>query len=300
MNINIAREQNKQLVIDNNNFSSEVKINRNTEEPSEKMDDSLRYLMNNDARNKLYEEPKVDIEEESQCSDNSLDTNSNNSDGVSENNFDGEGDDDSSEKEPEMTYEEMEREKVKYLIKLKRLNKNSNIPIRKLDMSYSLKEIKTAVMEIEREIEIENGIEYYKFGLKFMTWSMETGTSTFMKSNALDGYSQFMSSQIENNNNYDAVLSEIYEIWGGGSMRPEAKLAMMLGQSSYMFHMQKLMAERKHNSNYRNHGSTQMKGPSEDTDEILKRLAEEELSETSSVDEPVVSQKKRGRPKKNK
>jgi hypothetical protein len=213
-----------------------------------------------------------------------------------------------------MSYEEVEREKAKLLSKLGRLAENPNLSVRKLNSSHSYEEIKSEVYRLERDLEIIQGVQMYRHGLVFMSSMLETGATKGLGMTTLQDWSQLVSRDV-NNNNYDQVLEEIYEIWGGaGLMRPEIKLMFMLGGSAYTFHLQKMIATQHFNkmnggnfapqgnqsSGYSSFGQrTEMKGPSEDTDEILRRLAREDVSDVSSVaSEPIKTQKKRGRPKK--
>ena len=310
MNINLTREEDKTLNINNvdNYVDSAIKLERN--KPSETIDDSLKFMMNSNAKKNIMEDYSNDLQNDYQSDNQSVSINESAS--YNGSNISNEIYNQNNYSDPNISYEEIEREKAKMLSKLGRLSQNSKLSARRLNSSHSLEEIKAEVYRLEKDLEIINGVEAYKHGLIFLTSMMEKGAVDYMGINTLKNYSTIVSRDV-NSNNYDQVLEEIYEIWGGaGLLRPEIKLLLMLGGTAYTVHLQNLIANQHYYTgryNKQDHVNTQqnnyenfakpMKGPSEDTDDILRRLAEENVSDISSVASVEKPIKKRGRPKKN-
>lgn len=279
MNINLSRDSPKSLNINNNlnETGGNVKISSEYKE-LDNFDEGIKYMLNNDAKNKTLEE---DLYREEPVDNNSL-YNESIPDSV-----------DNVDQTPNMSYEDIEQEKAKYLSRLKRLAKNPDIECRRLDSSYSLEEIKGEVFRAEKDRDSLLGLGMYKNGLKFFTSVMETGAEYTLKPNPIQGWSNVIEKSIDNSE-YDSVLEELYEIYGGSSvLRPEIRLVCMLGASAFMYAQQKKIADSMR--------SSMMRGPSDDTDALLARYAKED--DTSSVSSFGSSgkpkTKKRGRPKKN-
>lgn len=316
MNINVTRNTDQILNIDpkRETTSSGIQIEKANFIPREKEQENLEFIMNEDA--KFQNDNNLNNSFES-TGDNygNDDENEHNS-----NEYGNEYDNDYSHEENTgynmpsynedygdnlggLTHEEIEKEKAKYLSKLYRLSQNPQLSCRRLTHMNSLDEIKSEVFRCEKDLEIIQGVHLYRNGLIFLSSGMEFGMDKGMGWNTMNGWSHVVTKDV-NNNNYDKVLEEIYEIWGGaGVMRPEFKLLMMLGSSAFNFHLQKLMAEQAMgNPNMmaafaeRMAKGAKMRGPSEDTDEILRKLEESDVSSVAS--DPPPQPKKRGRKKK--
>lgn len=146
--------------------------------------------------------------------------------------------------EPQMSYEDIQKEKAIYLSKLKRLSQNPNVIARKFTFMNSLEEIKGEVMRIEKDLEIARGISYCRNGVIFFSNTIE-----MLSAGTLEGWSNVVMMDI-NNNNYDAVLEELYEKYSKHvSMGPELKLISMIAGSAFMFHLQKNVVNGAMNRN---------------------------------------------------
>ena len=127
--------------------------------------------------------------------------------------------------------------------------------------------------------------------------SIEYGSSMAVKSKPLEGWSSAVYGDIENCN-YDSILEELYEKYGMSvATSPEIRLLFMLSASGISYYTNKTRVDYMFNGKKQ---SSKMRGPSDDTDDILKRLAEEEdkSSVSSFGSENITKPKKRGRPKK--
>lgn len=290
MNVNVTRDTDQFLNIDGKEGSGNIglKIEKESFRPQS---DNLHFIMNDDVKNSFNEEINESVEEDNDYNQN--DQSNNNS--VAADSYQGQNN--WGNQDTGLSYEEMEKEKANYLSKLSRLSQNPQLTCRKLTYMNSLEEIKAEVYRCEKDLEIIQGVQLYRNGLVFLSSGMEFGLDKGMGWNTMNGWSHVVTKDV-NNNNYDKVLEEIYEIWGGaGVMRPEFKLVMMLGSSAFNFHLQKLMAEKAmSNPSMMASFAQKMKGPSEDTDEILRRLDAE--SDVSSVVSEPPQPKKRGRKKK--
>jgi hypothetical protein len=212
-------------------------------------------------------------------------------------------------KEPELTYEEIQKQKGFYLSQLNRIIKRG-VPARRLGMEHSLEEIRGEVFRVKKEAQMDAGIDYCRQGLMFCVSTIEMANGKFKLGAKLDGWSQAVMGNIEN---YDEVFEELYEkYFSKTTIAPELKLISMLAGSAFMFHLQQSMMEGKGFAPKQR----EMEGPNVDTDELLRQLNQEvDLDDISSIDtrsnassEPKlveetkkipIPRKKRGRPKKN-
>lgn len=294
MNVNVTRDTDQFLNIDGKEGSGNIglKIEKESFKPQS---DNLHFIMNDDVKNSFNEETNESVEEDNVDDYDYNQTDQNNS--VVPESYQGQNEWGGQPLNGGLSYEEVEKEKAKHLSKLSRLSQNPQLTCRKLTYMNSLEEIKAEVYRCEKDLEIIQGVQLYRNGLVFLSSGMEFGLDKGMGWNTMNGWSHVVTKDV-NNNNYDKVLEEIYEIWGGaGVMRPEFKLVMMLGSSAFNFHLQKLMAEKAFsNPSMMASFAQKMKGPSEDTDEILRRLDAE--SDVSSVVSEPPQPKKRGRKKK--
>ena len=222
--------------------------------------------------------------------------------------------------QPTMSYEDIEREKAIYLSKLNRLLSSPSCTGRKLGPSHSLSEIKSEVFRIEKDIEINTGIQYCKNGLMFCVNTIEMLSNNYVGNN-LNGWSNFLLTDV-NNNTYDSVFEELLEKYSVNMTgMPEVKLIFMIAGSAFMFNLQKSLADKAasspnmlsslmksftggESSSSKSPPQTEMNGPSVDIDSLLKKMNDDsgDISDASSMLSEKVIQvkgKKRGRPKKN-
>lgn len=196
------------------------------------------------------------------------------------------------------SFADIEREKAECLSKLNRLAQNPKLQVRRLDYSYSLEEIKSEVMRCEKDEEIIRGVELYRTGLSFFVQGSEWGMTAGLNMETMKGWSNAVNMDITSNN-YDKVLADIYEIWGGAAMtRPEIQLVFMLGMSGLNYHTNRKMALQQ-NTEYYQRTRPNMRGPAENTDDILRELDKESVISSDSSEAPPPPPKKRGRKKKN-
>lgn len=220
-----------------------------------------------------------------------------------------------------MSYEEIQHKKAFFLSKLKRLQNKGHETSRRLGPEHSLEEIQNEVMRIDKEIEIDNGINYCKKGLMFFVTTIEMLNTKFDPVGAkLDGWSNLVMSEQDN---YEDVFEELYEKYSTKiQMGPEIKLISMIAGSAFMFNLQKSLVDKAMNSNdilgsinnlmkKKGQEPQEMRGPSTDTDDLLRKLASSSdvsdvssiLSDSDAEEIKVVSvpiKKKAGRPRKQK
>jgi len=141
---------------------------------------------------------------------------------------------------PQMTKEELLREKFKYLRKLEALEKKGVELSKKYNMESSLSEM---MGEYETIIEEKNKLNSIKFqgnmlmaainGIEFLNNRFDPFDIK------LDGWSEQVN---ENIGDYDDVFAELYEKYKSkASMAPELKLLFQLGGSAMMVHLTNTM-----------------------------------------------------------
>lgn len=220
----------------------------------------------------------------------------------------GDNKDEESPRENIKTYQEIQVEKSGYLSQLKRLEKKGNVLSRKFTMEHSLDEIRNEVIRIKKEQEVDASIDYCRQGLMFCVSTIEMADNKYNFGAELGGWSRNVMGNIEN---YDSVFEELYEKYAGSiGVMPEMKLISMLAGSAFMYSLQKKLVNGKEPAPRQR----EMDGPSIDTDELMKQLAEVDIDEDDVSDisddsiviheEPeekkiIDIKKKRGRPKKN-
>lgn len=210
---------------------------------------------------------------------------------------------------PEMSYEDIQQEKSFCLSRLKRFQARGFIPSRRFSMEHSLDELKGEVFRIQKEIDMDSGIDYCRQGLMFCVSTIEMVNGQYKLPGKLDGWSQSVMSNIDS---YDQVFEELYEAYYSKlKMAPEIKLISMIAGSAFMFHLQKSLL----NNESLSRKQRDMSGPELNTDEMLQALNDEvgdisdissEISMAESIEsikiEPQTKKipiKKRGRPRKN-
>jgi len=213
--------------------------------------------------------------------------------------YDDEYDDEYDEDGPRMSYEEMQQQKAYYLSQLNRLEKKGNVLSRRFSSEHSLNEIKAEVFRIRKEKELEDGINYCKQGLMFFVTTIEMANERFDPFGAkLSGWSN---SVMATQDSYDDVFEELYEKYSTKlQVAPEIKLISMIAGSAFMFHLQKSLVDRAMNgddvlgslagiiggrkgNSHNEFKKEEMKGPSINTDELLRKLSADDISDISSI-----------------
>jgi hypothetical protein len=218
-----------------------------------------------------------------------------------------------------ISFEEEQALRSRYLVQLKRLNSKGYPSSRRFGPEDSSSSIKAEIMRIKKEREVESGINYCKQGLVFFANTIEMVNSFVPNSPAhLDGWSAHI---MRTQDDYDEVFEELYLKYAGNiEMGPEIKLITMIAGSAFMFHLNKLLAEKamnggniqdilgkmmKNKPKESSGKKKEMSGPTLDSEELLKKLSSDNFSDISSnmsddSEEEVIEKpkKKRGRPKK--
>jgi hypothetical protein len=143
-------------------------------------------------------------------------------------------------KEPQMSKEEMLREKFKYLRKLEALESKGVNLTKKYTMESSLLEMQGEYEMIMEEKAKQNSVKFQGNMLMACINGIEFLNGRFDPFDIhLDGWSEQIN---ENLNDYDDVFGELYEKYKGkASMAPELKLLFQLGGSAMMVHMTNTM-----------------------------------------------------------
>jgi len=142
--------------------------------------------------------------------------------------------------QPQMSKEELLREKFKYLRKLEALEKKGVDLSKKYSMESSLAEMQGEYETIIDEKAKENSIKFQGNmmmacinGLEFLNGKFDPFDIK------LDGWSEQIN---ENIKDYDDIFSELYEKYKSrATMSPELKLLFQLGGSAMMVHMSNTM-----------------------------------------------------------
>ena len=142
--------------------------------------------------------------------------------------------------QPQMSKEELLREKFKYLRKLEALeNKGVNLT-KKYSMESPLAEMQGEYEMIMEEKTKQNSVKFQGNMLMACINGIEFLNNRFDPFDVkLDGWSEQVN---ENMNDYDDVFGELYEKYKSkASMAPELKLLFQLGGSAMMVHMTNTM-----------------------------------------------------------
>lgn len=142
--------------------------------------------------------------------------------------------------QPQLSKEELLREKFKYLRKLEALEKKGVELSKKYNMESSLQEMMGEYETIMEEKTKQNSVKFQGNMLKAMINGIEFLNSKFDPFDIkLDGWSEQFE---ENINDYDDIFAELYEKYKSkASMAPELKLLFQLGGSAMMVHMTNTM-----------------------------------------------------------
>lgn len=143
-------------------------------------------------------------------------------------------------KEPQMSKEEMLREKFKYLRKLEALESKGVNLTKKYTMESSLLEMQGEYEMIMEEKAKQNSVKFQGNMLMACINGIEFLNGRFDPFDIkIDGWSEQIN---ENLNDYDDVFGDLYEKYKGkASMAPELKLLFQLGGSAMMVHMTNTM-----------------------------------------------------------
>ena len=142
--------------------------------------------------------------------------------------------------QPQLSKEDLLREKFKYLRKLEALEKKGIELSKKYNMESSLQEMMGEYETIMEEKTKTNSVKFQGNMLKAVINGIEFLNSKFDPFDIkLDGWSEQFE---ENINDYDDIFSELYEKYKSkASMAPELKLMFQLGGSAMMVHMTNTM-----------------------------------------------------------
>lgn len=210
------------------------------------------------------------------------------------------------------SFETIQKEKSHYIYQLGKFQKKGIQVNRRFSMEHPLEEIRGEYFRIKKENDTDAGVNYCRQGLMFAISTIEMANGKFKIGGRLDGWSQNVMAGIDS---YDDVFEELYDkYYSEMKMSPEIKLISMIAGSAFMVHLQNSMSGLGSMPEVQR----DMEGPKIDTDELLRELNDEAVSEPGSVmsfadsefkilDESDVkkvdmsgAKKPRGRPKKNK
>ena len=142
--------------------------------------------------------------------------------------------------QPQMTKEELLREKFKYLRKLEDLEQKGIPLTKKYSMESSLAEMKGEYETHLEERERRNSVKFQGKMLMSVITGIEYLNSKFDPFDLkLDGWSEQVN---ENIDDYDEIFSELHDKYKSkAKMAPELKLLFQLGGSAIMLHMTNTM-----------------------------------------------------------
>lgn len=142
--------------------------------------------------------------------------------------------------EPQLSKEDMLREKFKYIRMLEELESKGINLSKKYSMESSLLEMKGEYETHVAEREKKNSVKFQGKMLMACITGMEFLNNKFDPFDVkLDGWSEQIN---ENINDYDEIFSELHEKYKSkASMAPELKLLFQLGGSALMVHMTNTM-----------------------------------------------------------
>lgn len=209
----------------------------------------------------------------------------------------------------QLSYEEIQQQKAYYLTQLKLYADKGRFASRRLGPEHPLSDIKAEVFKIRKEIEITRGINYCRTGLMFFVGTIEMLNTTYDPTGGmveLNGWTQTVMADKEE---YDEVFQELYEKYAGNvSMAPELKLICMILGSAFAFQTARFGIGGNTGPGLGNFmgmfggkaaakateqpQEKKMKGPSVDTDELLRKLNEDMSDTMSSVSEKQIPEEK--------
>ena len=141
---------------------------------------------------------------------------------------------------PQLSNDEILREKLRILRKLEVLEKKGIQLTKKYNMDSPLAEMQGEYEMIKQEKEKTNSVKFQAKMLMAAVSAIEFLNAKFDPFDVkLDGWGESVS---ENLDDYDDVFGELHEKYGGkAKMAPELKLLFMLGGSAAMLHMTNTM-----------------------------------------------------------
>ena len=226
----------------------------------------------------------------------------------------------SQQQDPEfdMSYEEIQQRKAFALYNLNRYKKQGYVLSRSFGVGHSLDELETEMLRIEKERDLDNGLQNCKEALLVFTKAVETVNVNYGPEwIKLNGWTKFVQSEYKSHK-YDDVFIKLWQRWSSKLPdSPEFTLVWLLGCSAFSFHLANIQATEYANSQNKTHHTElpSMKEPSNyedllsnlngtDTESVTSEISlHSNLSERAkiSISLPEPRQKKqRGRPKKNK
>ena len=142
--------------------------------------------------------------------------------------------------QPQLSKEELLREKLKYLRKLETLEKKGVELTKKYSMESSLLEMQGEYEMIMEEKSKQNSVKFQGNMMMAIINGIEFLNNRFDPFDVkLDGWGEQIN---ENINDYDEIFSELYEKYKSkATMAPELKLLFQLGGSAMMVHMTNTM-----------------------------------------------------------
>lgn len=142
--------------------------------------------------------------------------------------------------QPQMSKEELLREKFKFLRKLEALEKKGVELTKKYNMDSSLAEMQGEYEMIMEEKSKQNSVKFQGNMMMAIINGMEFLNNRFDPFDInLDGWGEQIN---ENVSDYDEIFGELYEKYKSkASMSPELKLLFQLGGSAVMVHMTNTM-----------------------------------------------------------
>lgn len=142
--------------------------------------------------------------------------------------------------QPQLSKEELMREKFKFLRKLEALEKKGVELSKKYNMESSLAEMQGEYETILEEKQKSNSVKFQGNMMMAIINGVEFLNNRFDPFDIkLDGWGEQLN---ENINDYDEIFSELYDKYKSkASMAPELKLLFQLGGSAMMVHMTNTM-----------------------------------------------------------
>ena len=199
-------------------------------------------LFNMDSKDDANERHSVKFSDEPSIGKSTADTNSSNKtwDGFDKFNNIPMNPDKNVPTHPQMSREELLRDKFKFLRKLEALEKKGIELSKKYTMDSSLQEMQGEYETIVEEKEKSNSVKFQGNMLMACINGIEFLNSKFDPFDIkLDGWSEQVN---ENLNDYDEIFGELHEKYKSkASMAPELKLMFQLGGSAMMIHMTNTM-----------------------------------------------------------
>lgn len=136
------------------------------------------------------------------------------------------------------------KEKSEMLYKYNKLNANNKHSPLNFDMSSRLTDIKAEYDRISHHLKVDRSVKFFQRMLLLGVQGVEMLNTKFDPLGVdLDGWGEAMAYSLENQE-YDEVLSELYEKYkGAATMSPEVKLIFMIVSSASMFAITKKLTK---------------------------------------------------------